>query len=298
MRRIALLWVVVASAAGVGCSASRRGAQPCGPLCITEVRRAPVCCEVTLPERTESRLAYRAIPAECRHREMPVYGVCERTTYEDRCTPVTELDEVPDLCPVLVPTYERVCVPTFEYGTVTDYEDRVEPICEPRYTPLTRTRRVPVCGCVCDECGNADREVVGWRCEECPAGRSCRMEKVGERLVQAPVGEHLEPVQTSQTRVCVPTGSRMAVVVTGHHLEPRVVDVKHERVVADRRAEVRQTGTRREAVVKRPCRLEAQEEVVRIPRMKVWVCDDSRHSHRGPVISSEEYTAITGKPPP
>jgi hypothetical protein len=296
--RVRVASVVLAAALAVaGCASRRQG--PCEPLCITECRPAPTCCEVWIPERCDRRLAYRAVAPDCRTREMPEYGLCQRTTYEDRVTPVTSSMELPETCSMLVPTYEKVCVPCVGYRPVQDYEDRLEPVCCPRYTPVWENVRVPVEGCVCDPCGNASYGTIGCRCEKRHAGYTCRMVKQGERLVQVNVGEHLEPYRTgSYERVCVPTGSRTAEVVVGMRYGTYVVGERHDRVVADRRVEAVQTGVRREEIVERPCHLQAYEEQVRVPGYRARVCENPRHRHDGVVLTREEYQALTGRSAP
>jgi hypothetical protein len=250
---------------------------------------------VTLPERTETRIAYRPIPAECRSRVMPEYDLCLRTTYEDRCVPITSPVEVADTCTVLVPTCTRACAPVFGYDVVPDYEDRMEPVCAPQWEPVTQQVPVPVCGCTCGPCGQPTYGTVGVRYETRTCGATCRMKKVGERMVSVNVGSHLEQVQVSQGPVLVPTGSRPGVVVTGSHYEEVVVGSRPERVVVDQNVEYHQAGTRREDIVKRRCRLEAYEETVRVPAERAWVCDDPRHAHPGRVMSSAEYETLTGR---
>jgi hypothetical protein len=293
MRLVAssLLLAVAAS----GC-AGRRDA-PCAPLCVTEVRRAPLCREVWIPQRTERRLAFDAVAPECRWREMPTFALCERVRREDRVTPVTTTVEVPELCATIVPTYETVCVPEIGHRPVQQYEDRIEPVCCPRFDPVFREVAVPQCGCVCDECGEAEYGTVGFRCEKRHAGYTCRMAKVGQRLTQVNVGERLEPYRTGGVDVaCVPVGSRPAQAVVGTRYETVVVGEERQRVVVDRRVDAVEKGTRREAIVLRPCRLQGREEQVVVPGYCARVCDDPRHHHPGVVISSQEYTAITGKP--
>lgn len=304
MRKPLASWALGVAFVAAGCASRRPVAAPvaaapcgpaCGPVCVTEVRRAPTCCQVTLPPRCEKRLSYRPVPAECRTREMPDYGLCLRTSYEERCVPETQAVEVPDYCETLIPTCTIGCAPVMGYRAVTDFEDRIAPICEPHRTPVLRTVPVPVCGCVCDPCGRPTYGTVGVACETQVCGTECRMRKTGERLTQVPVGQHLEQVQVTQGRVVIPTGSRPARMVVGSHYEHVVVGHHTERVVTDKTVEWRQTGSHREQIVKRPCRLEAYEEEFQVPGECVWVCDDPRHQHAGRVMSSAEYESLTGR---
>jgi hypothetical protein len=286
---------LVLALASAGCAGRRGAPEPCGPVCVVEHRRAPCCRVVTIPERCERRLVYDAVPADCRTREMPEYGICQRTTVEDRCVPVTQPVEVCETCPLLVPTYERVCVATTGYQVVQEYEDRLRPRCCPRLEPVFQDVLVPDCGCVCDCDGDASWGTIGCHPERRHAGYTCRMQKVGEDLVSVNVGERLEQVVTGMERVCVPNGSRTVDVVVGTRIVDVPVGGEVRREVVDRTIDWRQTGTRTETIVKRPCSLRAREETVRVPGYQVRVCDDPRHRHEGPVISSEQYASLTGK---
>jgi hypothetical protein len=295
-RSLRVAAAVLLAAASAACAGRGRTEAPCGPVCIVEHRRAPCCRVVTIPERCERRLVYAPVPATCRTREMPEYGLCQRTTVTERCVPVTNPVEVCETCPLLVPTYEHACVATTGYRTVQEYEDALEPVCCPRFEPAFKSVVVPDCGCICDCDGDAEYGTIGCHVEKRHAGYTCRMQKVGERLVQVNVGERLEQVVTGSRVVCVPNGNRMVDVVVGTRIEEVPVGGELRREVTDRRVDYRQTGTRREQIVTRPCRLEAREEMVRVPGYQVRVCDDPRHRHGGNVISSEEYASLVGRP--